>query len=124
MADLIPHERVVEVIKGLPGNRTNPHDERQCVYSDWDNPDRHCIAGEVLSRLGLPLPEVGDSLNSVGFDYLVVNMEYPLHDDTVDLLIEAQTIADGPVTGLLSDGRPHPQRWSVVKQELAERGLI
>ena len=52
------------IVEELP-DRVNPTDGEygSCVYTDPQNPEMHCIAGEVAVRLGLPLPDVNDPAN-------------------------------------------------------------
>jgi hypothetical protein len=44
-----------EVIDANPDAR-NPKGGEACVYTDPDDPTRHCIVGQVLVHLSLPLP--------------------------------------------------------------------
>lgn len=117
--ELIPHEVVQDTLRKVNGNRKNPVEDGGCVYSDPENPDRHCIAGEVLSLLGLPLPEVGSGRNSWGIESLIEKEAFPFADESVALLLEAQALADN-----FQGGYARPRRWAEVKKTLREQGLI
>lgn len=47
-------------------DRVNPRDldDKTCVYTSPHDPEHHCIAGQVLVDLDLPVPQPGDARNN------------------------------------------------------------
>lgn len=113
----------------------NPTDPElgTCLYTDLEDPSRHCIAGQVWNDLGgdaTKLPE-GIGIHSIIFstpEYRVPPpIEFTNHD--VELLMTAQTIADGfesegVAQNMNDEGRRVPRPWKEVIQGLKGMGLI
>lgn len=90
-------EQVKEIVAGLPRDRVNPTSTNgaghtACVYTGADN--THCIAGEVLVRLGFEVPGFGDRYN---WNYSVYPLAKSLGLDKVvcSYLRDLQRLADG-----------------------------
>lgn len=67
----ITAEQVKEIALSLPRDGSNPKVSRGfggpvCVYTDPSDPSNHCIAGEILTRLGVTLPDVESNANWLG----------------------------------------------------------
>lgn len=86
---------VMNIIMDLPDDRSNPvNDEYACIYNDFDG--NHCIAGEVVHRLGLELPEPGSCENKEKVWAMLNMMGYDdaFSDKAIKILEEAQYVAD------------------------------
>jgi hypothetical protein len=136
-------EIVQEALRNLPADRLNPYAVAPgegpdgedlylgCVYTAEHDSDEHCIAGQVLTDLGIAVPEWGDELNEGwGIDALVDDLAaagtvhldfqhiYTGRHPVIKLLVRAQSLADG---GWGADGR---KPWGEVIDKLAEEGLL
>lgn len=91
---------VANAVKRFPG-RINPTDSREvCLYTSEQDPDHHCIAGQVLVDFGLELPpiESGDNQSSIS-DYLVDGgLSHYFTEDAKTALSVAQSIFDRSTT--------------------------
>lgn len=96
---MITAQQVVEIMMDLPDNMMNPIDFETCVYTSPEDENHHCIAGEVISRLGYRLPAIDDPLNEDSINALLDSPLYTLSRDdfeetAVDILWTAQVTAD------------------------------
>ena len=96
---MITAQQVVEIMMDLPDDRQNPIVFETCVYTSPDDETHHCIAGEVISRLGYRLPDIDDHLNEDSINTLLDNPKYTLSRDdfeplAVEILWAAQVTAD------------------------------
>jgi hypothetical protein len=80
--------------------------EQTCVYTSPTNLKRHCIAGEVLNRLGAPLPDPRhedetlaneDTISSLASGWLV-SKNVLVDKGALDLLYALQQQADTGMT--------------------------
>jgi hypothetical protein len=96
---MISAKDVIEIIKDLPDDKVNPKDYDSCVYTSPYDKDHHCIAGEVISRLGYRLPDVDSGLNEDSINALIDHPDYTLSREdfeslAVEILWAAQVTAD------------------------------
>jgi hypothetical protein len=77
----------------LPRDVVNPGGG--CVYSDEQG--NHCIAGEILVRLDLPVPEYGEMQNTTTVDHLDYLSYDVIEPDALELLADLQMKADETV---------------------------
>lgn len=97
----------------LPYDRRNPGEEEdpgggRCVYTDPEDPTCHCIVGEILARLEIPLPHVAPTdayrpLNSTGIRALIkdgwfAKRDVAFDDDAKEYFALAQIEADRGLT--------------------------
>lgn len=86
------------VITEMPDN-LNPLHGWRCVYTDPFDATKHCVVGQTLVKLGVPLPDVNSSDNLVGVpnsdftDYLA-EVDVDLSPGARDILIATQNLAD------------------------------
>lgn len=94
--DQISHDEVLEVVERYRYSETlNPKLGQLCVYTHPDG--RHCLVGQILSDLGLPLPVSGSEEDTTGFNSLGHN--YPqLSNDSKMLLERLQRLADNSMS--------------------------
>lgn len=76
--------------KGYDGPVVDDADN-MCVYTDPHG--NHCIAGQVLVDLGQPVPEWGDTNNSI-FAFELLSYGYDIEDQAIQFLTTMQSIAD------------------------------
>ena len=96
---MITAQQVVEIMMDLPDTMMNPIEFETCVYTSPYDENNHCIAGEVISRLGYRLPSIDDALNEDSINALLDSPLYTLSRDdfeeaAVDILWTAQITAD------------------------------
>ena len=92
---MIDIQDVWRVARTLPENRTNPMDESgSCLYSDPEG--NHCIAGEILFRLGFTLPKLDDPNNHRSIRNMLVDTKQDdaFTDRAQDFLSLLQCTAD------------------------------
>jgi hypothetical protein len=112
---MITAQQVVEIMMDLPDDGLNPMEYLTCVYTDPEDTDQHCIAGEVISRLGYRLPDINDRMNEDSIIALLDNPKYTLSKSdfeplAVEMLWAAQITADN------SDSDTGDQNtWDVAK---------
>lgn len=101
-----------------PG-RVNPtNDAVSCRYTDADDPDWHCLGGQVLIELGLRLPPEGKLVH-------MMPDAYRLTDDAISFLVSLQGHAD---SGYRNDVTPGTERllpvtpWAVAYVNTCNRG--
>ena len=63
-----------------------------CQYTTADG--RHCIAGQILSDLGVALPKHGSWDNTSSVHALPLDTKLRFHGDALDWLSEVQYLAD------------------------------
>ena len=112
---MITAQQVVEIMMDLPDDGVNPMEYSTCVYTHPEDESHHCIAGEVISRLGYRLPDTDDRLNEDSIIALLDSPKYTLSRDdfeelAVEILWAAQVTADN------SDSDTGEQNtWDVAK---------
>ena len=94
---MISLEQVVEVVRTLDKRRKNPHNDTGCIYTGSDG--RHCIAGEVMSRLGFPVPDYGTYYNEETTPSMIPEWYHNLEPRALTILEELQNAADGSGVG-------------------------
>lgn len=93
----ITKQQILDVLPLLPEDATNPLSGKTCVYTGADG--SHCIAGEVLTRLGYEerLPKWGEHHNGKGLGPLIrdkiLNIQF--EEDAAVFLVTLQGFADG-----------------------------
>lgn len=85
---------VYNILDSLEDLKMNPVDGSTCMYTGPDG--NHCIAGEILHRLGFHLPTVGDVSNTVSIDEMIYAMGYDRNftNEAISMLGAGQRIAD------------------------------
>jgi hypothetical protein len=96
---MITAQQVVEIMMDLPDDGVNPMEYSTCVYTHPEDENHHCIAGEVISRLGYNLPATDDRLNEDSIIALLDSPKYTLSKDdfeelAFEMLWAAQVTAD------------------------------
>lgn len=107
-------ELVRNAVERFP-NRINPRETQGvgdvCLYTG--NRGTHCIAGQVLADLGLPLPDPNSIANSSALtDDDVLGPDHPFTEDALSYLRSAQYIFDGgPIA---HHKKTSTRRWSAA----------
>lgn len=104
---------VLAVIDAHP-DRINPtNGDGQCLYTDPDDPDCHCLIGQVAADQGwqVPGPECTRPAFGAAEEY-----GWPVTTEAADLLSAAQEYADAP--GPSGNSR----RWGVIRDRVAAIG--
>jgi hypothetical protein len=82
------------IIQEMPDN-INPVDStaETCLYTAVNNPDRHCIVGQLAVRLGWNVPSSeyeGSASTAAGI------FDWPISQDGREFLDRVQSMADAP----------------------------
>lgn len=85
---------VLRIMETLPSERMNPTIKGTCVYTSLSDPTQHCIAGEILTQLGVELPDPQHTANTIGVESLQRYLDLPIEGNAIYLLQELQQIAD------------------------------
>jgi hypothetical protein len=133
---MITYKQVWDVLMSLPDDKRNPvvlkhyddgyddgdaYDDYACVYTASDG--RHCIAGQVLSTLGLPLPSVDDQSNStVNAGTLVNDMDPRLFASDDDRYVIGRLLNQAQRTADTGEGEDPQVRmtWGAAKRTARE----
>lgn len=106
-------KNVLAALDNVDPNRRNPSKNGLCVYTSTRDPEKHCIAGQVLVDLGWghKLPPVDDADNTAGItDFLrrkfTASQYQQIDDETLRLLSHAQIEAD------------HGSKWGTVARRV------
>jgi hypothetical protein len=90
---------VLSELRKLDRETRNPMVGSGCVYTDYLG--RHCIAGQILTNLDLPVPGFDDPSNNDGIEELLgytgsaTNYQgIEFTEGAVHILSQAQTLAD------------------------------
>lgn len=107
-------ELVRDAVERFP-NRSNPRERGWrdvCLYTGPGG--AHCIAGQVLADLGLPLPDPNNLIANTS-TFTVDDMlgsDHPFTDDAIDYIRAAQYVFDGGAIGYRPKTRT--RRWSTA----------
>lgn len=110
-------ELIFAAVERFP-DRLNPtcDDTGACLYTDPDDPTVHCIAGQVLADLGIPLPREGHGFPATeeGYDFWE---QAERQTDSVALvnkgyMSKATAILLGKVQTTFDSGTLHGESWS------------
>lgn len=110
-------EMIADIMRDLPDEKMNPlGDGMACVYTSKIDSSDHCIAGEVLIRLGVTLPDIDSTDNQEGIiELLDAGLgEYSsddFDDTAIAMLYAAQCAAD------YSSERHNPLAWGNGKDK-------
>ena len=112
---MITAQQVYDIMAILPDDKDNPSPYGTCVYTDPHDRNNHCIAGEVISRLGYRLPDTDSYMNEESLYELLDNKNYTLSDRDFEplalaMLVKAQGIADH------ATGREEENPWGRAKK--------
>lgn len=101
------------IIADNPDTR-NPYstDLFSCLYTDPDEPSRHCIIGQLASEQGWELPDVADECTDSA-DVVARAKRWPVDDDARWKLSMVQMAADG----VLDEDDPFPAPWGTIDLE-------
>lgn len=96
---MITAQQVEDIVKTLPWDRSNPSLDAEfgqggCIYTSPSDPNDHCIAGEILVRLGYSVPAAGDEDNSETIGNLLVSRIINIEYSAADKLARLQSVAD------------------------------
>lgn len=94
MIKYIMPEDIFNALDYLPDDCQNPvMDDNHCIYSDEDG--NHCIAGDIMVKLGFIPPAWGDNDNINPIDQVIAE-RYPdqFDHDAIDMLLVGQNTAD------------------------------
>lgn len=97
---MITAQEVADIIRELPDEMVNPTEYGTCVYTSPYDENHHCIAGEVITRLGYKLPPIYSRLNEDSIYALLDSSDYnELSNESfeplaVAMLVKAQETAD------------------------------
>ncbi len=108
---------VLEILPQLPADGMNPRsdDGQACVYTSSDG--RHCIAGEILFRLGVELPHVEAYENRSAISELLQQLPIDADREVYILMGILQSNADAQT----KTGITNPKGWGeCVVDGLAE----
>jgi hypothetical protein len=113
-------DQVLSVFDDLLGepDRANPEVDETCVYTDQDG--NHCIAGEVITRLGGTVPEFGAFGNTDNLAALADKMPNLLAEfdhDALYLLEDAQESADNGYTWHGTIEKIHDDRVNAIQED-------
>lgn len=116
---MITAEQVLDIMQELPDDKDNPMEYDTCLYTDPSDCNNHCIAGEILSRLGYRLPPVDSPLNEAGIYELLDHPLFTLTNFDIDpmamkILGWAQESADS--YSLADNGRA----WGLAKKKVMD----
>lgn len=121
---------IKNVLAELPRDKHNPtiqrpgQESRACVYTNPDDPNDHCIAGEVLVRMGYAdlLPPIeADVKTGFSVSSLLKGSGQPVGYSAINLLRDLQTEADGRVLACVRHTRP----WgTAIDGVLRRRGVM
>lgn len=91
---MIKSDDILNILDLLPDDRMNPTlpGTTACAYTGEDG--SHCIAGEILFRLGCDLPEFGEDSNTIPVHELVQEYGISLSQKAMNLLGAGQVAAD------------------------------
>lgn len=115
MPKKISEKNVLAALETLNGRKRNPFDEDSfgCVYTHEKDPERHCIAGQILIDLGWghKLPALDNYLNGSSIDALLCEAFTPAQFEQIEpaaaaILSDLQALAD--------DGTP---TWASARKE-------
>ncbi len=132
---MITEQNVIDLL--LKYEQERPHDVNptrlsavvsSCVYTDPTNPERHCIAGQLMVDLDMEAPD------SFEMTHVAILMDGLVDKPGVVLMRRAQIIADGftvsdlPDTEgtplMMSQGEVGPRPWGQVVAQLREKGWL
>lgn len=82
-----------QVVKELP-DRENPRSKRMLVCLYTSSTGKHCFAGEVMSRLGTPVPKYKSCDNDTALYSIPKKYTEPYTEEALGLLIQLQLAAD------------------------------
>jgi len=106
-------EDILKILDSIDDNRMNAMMYGStCVYTDQFG--NHCIAGEILDKLGLPVPDFSSSLNDVGFGVLLLEDEYYgiFSAEAADMISRGQETAD------MHSKNKNSQAWLYAKDDM------
>jgi hypothetical protein len=106
-------ELIADAVKRFP-NRINPRSatswDEACLYTGPR--DTHCIAGQVMADLDLPLPPIDSLGNSSSFSDEILGPDHPFTEDAINYLRVAQYVFDGgPIAHF---PKTKSRRWSAA----------
>lgn len=131
MDKVITIDDIYKTLDFVPDDCQNPlSDNGECVYTDEHIEYAHCIAGDIISKLGFELPDPDDYDNSVPIDQLIKNRyDNQFDDDAIEMLSIGQVTADR----LTHNDDPIAWSWAkrdmvnfflrTRKEEIAQRNL-
>lgn len=113
--------QTLELIKSASDrfpDRRNPQNSGNCLYTAVDDPEVHCIAGQVIADLNGPVPDCDmvaplESLVKYPDDFggteLATWMKATFTEDGRKLLDRAQSVYDH-----MEEGQTHPVKWGLA----------
>jgi hypothetical protein len=114
MDKVIYPEDIYKMIELLPDERQNPMEGEEsdtCVYTSQDG--EHCIAGQIMTMLGLKVPDFEDYNNvSPVHQFISEAYERKFDEDAIEMLQIGQNTADS----LTHSG--DPLAWALAKRDM------
>ena len=114
MDKVIYPEDIYKMIELLPDERQNPMEGEEsdtCVYTNQDG--EHCIAGQIMTMLGLKVPDFEDYNNvSPVHQFISEVYERKFDEDAIEMLQIGQNTADS----LTHSG--DPLAWAMAKRDM------
>lgn len=114
MLESVDVNDVISILNFIDDKRMNPievSDGRAngCVYTGEDG--SHCIAGEIISRLGFPLPDIGSKENHLSVSEMLYECGYAsfFTMEAINVLGAGQNTADDLTTA------GDPYAWAMAK---------
>ncbi len=114
MDKVITIDDIYKMLDFVPDDCQNPiSDSGECVYTDEYIEYAHCIAGDIISKLGFELPDPDDYDNSVPVEQLIKNRyDNQFDDDAIEMLSIGQVTADKLTH------QDDPIAWSWAKRDM------
>jgi hypothetical protein len=116
MDKVIYPEDIYKMIELLPDERQNPMEGEEsdtCVYTSEDG--EHCIAGQILTMLGLKVPDFEDYNNvSPVHQFISEAYERKFDEDAIEMLQIGQNTADS-LTHI-----DDPLAWGNAKKDMID----
>ena len=131
MDKVITIDDIYKTLDFVADDCQNPiSDNGECVYTCGYAEYSHCIAGDIISKLGFELPDPDDYDNSVPVEQLIKNRyDNQFDDDAIEMLTIGQVTADR----LTHNDDPIAWSWAkrdmvnfflkARKEEIAQRNL-
>lgn len=123
---------LVEIVNGSPRGSTNAREGNSingvCLYDNPEakgNAQRRCIVGEILHRMGMPMPTRNKGASALT-EYVAKRY---MTQDTLQWLADVQRRFDGkdyirPKTAMGFDGRWPPRTWRSALKLCRSEGLL
>lgn len=104
---------IIEMLDQLPDERVNPViNDINCAYTDSQG--NHCIAGEILVRLGFDVPAYGSNDNTETIANIIYDYELDFDEAAANILAIGQSVADTETHNGLDNA------WELAKKAMLQ----